>query len=88
MASNNERFKVIYSQKTSSSSTEILVDTKSKILYLFHKDGDAGGITPLLGHAGYSQSISLDSNGEPLRILGEWQIFENDPIYPDHITLD
>ena len=49
-----ERFKKIYSQGALTI-TQIWVDTKTGINYLWHDDGNAGGLTPL-----------LDSDGKPI----------------------
>ncbi len=46
-----ERFKKIYSQGTIHV-VEIWVDTETGINYVFHKDGYAGGFTPLLDKDG------------------------------------
>ena len=49
-----ERFKKIYSQGAINV-MEIWVDTESGVNYLFHRDGNASGFTPL-----------LDKDGKPL----------------------
>lgn len=46
-----DRFKKIYSQGKLSA-TEIWVDTETGVQYVFHKDGYAGGLTPLLDKDG------------------------------------
>lgn len=46
-----ERFKKIYSQGTIHT-VEIWIDTETGINYVFHKDGYAGGFTPLLDKDG------------------------------------
>lgn len=46
-----EHFQKIYSQGTIER-TEIWVDTVSGVHYLFHRDGNAGGLTPLLNQDG------------------------------------
>ena len=47
MAKNSERFQKIYTQGVISM-IEIWVDTTTGVQYLFHKDGYAAGLTPLL----------------------------------------
>lgn len=56
-----ERFKTVYTQGTLSV-TEILVDTKTGVNYLFHASGYSGGLTVL-----------LDGDGKPVitRMQGE-----------------
>ena len=49
-----ERFKTVYTQGKLST-TEILVDTKTGVNYLFHTAGYSGGLTVL-----------LDSDGKPV----------------------
>lgn len=49
-----ERFKKIYSQGAINV-MEIWVDTETGVNYLFHRDGNASGFTPL-----------LDKDGKPL----------------------
>ncbi|MCI9194482.1 MAG: xylan 1,4-beta-xylosidase [Angelakisella sp.] len=51
MAKNSERFQKIYTQGVISM-MEIWVDTTTGVQYLFHKDGYAAGLTPLLGADG------------------------------------
>lgn len=46
-----ERFEKIYHQGKLTT-TEIWKDTVTGVLYLFHKDGYAGGLTPLLDKDG------------------------------------
>lgn len=46
-----EHFQKIYSQGVLEK-TEIWVDTVSGVHYLFHRDGNAGGLTPLLNRDG------------------------------------
>ncbi len=46
-----ERFKKVYSQGAVVV-TEIWVDTKTGVNYLFHRDGNASGFTPLLDKEG------------------------------------
>lgn len=53
MANQDGRFLKIYSQGSAFSSvTEIWVDKKTGINYLFHASGYAGGLTPLLNPDG------------------------------------
>lgn len=51
MFDNNSRFQKIYSQGTISV-FEIWIDTTTGINYVFHKDGNAAGFTPLLNQEG------------------------------------
>ncbi len=51
MAKNSERFQKVYAQGVVTV-TEIWVDTRTGVHYLFHKDGNAAGFTPLLGADG------------------------------------
>ena len=51
MAKNSDRFEKTYSQGFDSL-TEIWVDKKTGVNYLFHASGDAGGLTPLLNRDG------------------------------------
>jgi hypothetical protein len=51
MARKNERFEKTYSQGTFTK-TEIWVDKQTGVNYLFHEDGYAGGLTPLLDRDG------------------------------------
>ena len=46
-----ERFQKVYKQGTITV-TEIWVDTKTGVNYVFHRDGYAGGLTPLLDKDG------------------------------------
>ena len=48
---NKKRFKVIYSQG-SLTRTEIWLDTKTGVNYLYHTAGYSGGLTPLLDKDG------------------------------------
>lgn len=52
-----DRFKKVYTQGVISV-MEIWVDTETGINYLFHKDGNAAGFTPL-----------LDKDGKPIVTL-------------------
>ena len=47
----SERFQKVYAQGVVTV-TEIWVDTVTGVNYLFHKDGNAAGFTPLLGPDG------------------------------------
>lgn len=47
-----DRFAKVYSQGKLLNVTEIWIDTKTGVHYLFHKDGYAGGLTPLLDKDG------------------------------------
>ena len=46
-----ERFKQVYRQGTVTV-TEIWADTETGVNYVFHRDGYAGGLTPLLDGEG------------------------------------
>ncbi len=46
-----DRFKKVYSQGTISI-VEIWVDTETGVNYVFHRDGNAAGFTPLLDREG------------------------------------
>ncbi len=46
-----ERFKKVYRQGTVTV-TEIWADTETGVNYVFHRDGYAGGLTPLLDGEG------------------------------------
>ncbi len=47
----NDRFENVYSQG-GLSTMEIWVDKETRVNYLFHTSGYAGGMTPLLGRDG------------------------------------
>ncbi len=47
MADHEERFEKVYSQGVMNV-TEIWVDRRTGVNYLFHASGNAGGMTPLL----------------------------------------
>ena len=51
MAQQNSRFQKVYTQGALSV-MEIWVDTATGIQYLFHRDGNAAGFTPLLDRDG------------------------------------
>lgn len=51
MAKDVERFQKVYSQGVISM-MEIWLDTQTGVQYLFHRDGNAAGFTPLLGADG------------------------------------
>ncbi len=51
MMNAKNRFERIYAQGAVST-TEIWVDRKTGVNYLFHRDGNAGGMTPLLDEKG------------------------------------
>ena len=46
-----DRFKKVYSQGTISID-ELWVDTETGVNYVFHRDGNAAGFTPLLDREG------------------------------------
>ena len=52
--SKSKRFEVLYTQGTLTT-MEIWVDNETGVNYLFHQDGHAGGLTPL-----------LDKDGKPI----------------------
>ena len=54
MANDHYRFKKVYSQGTMNV-TEIWIDKKTGVNYLYHVSGYSGGLTPL-----------LDSEGKPV----------------------
>lgn len=47
-----ERFEKIYVQGKIASVTEIWIDKETGINYMFHRDGNAAGLTPLLNKEG------------------------------------
>ena len=51
MARTEDRFEKVYAQGTVNV-TEIWVDRKTGVNYLFHASGSAGGLTPLLNRDG------------------------------------
>lgn len=51
MGKNDKRFEVIYTQGVIDV-IKIMVDKETGINYLFHQDGYAGGLTPLLDREG------------------------------------
>ncbi len=51
MARENKRFEKTYYQGTLTK-TEIWVDKETGVNYMFHEDGNAGGLTPLLDRDG------------------------------------
>ena len=55
-----DRFIKTYSQQGMVVATEIWVDSETGVNYIFHKDGYAGGLTPL-----------LDKDGKPVVTLNE-----------------
>lgn len=56
MAKEDKRFKRVYSQsELMAGATELWVDQKTKVCYLFHASGNAGGFT-----------VMLDPDGKPL----------------------
>ena len=52
MAKKENRFVSVYEQKYFTSGTEILVDKKTGVNYLFHQSGNGGGLTVLVDRAG------------------------------------
>ncbi|MDW2797715.1 DUF6440 family protein [Clostridium boliviensis] len=50
-----ERFERIYAQGKIATVTEIWVDKQTGVNYIFHRNGNASGFTPL-----------LDENGKPV----------------------
>lgn len=55
-----KRFKRVYSQDMGS--TEIWVDTKTGVNYMFHASGYAGGLTPLLDSYGNPVVTTVNKN--------------------------
>ena len=64
MFDSEKRFITVYS-KGVSTVNEIVVDTKTGVNYLFHKNGYGGGLTPLLDSEGKvvvsKEYINLDN---------------------------
>lgn len=58
--SNTGRFLLVYSQEKDSDKIDILVDTKTRVMYLWSRHGYSGGLT-----------IMVDSNGNPMIWEGE-----------------
>lgn len=56
---NAERFERVYSQGVLTI-TELWVDKETGVTYVFHRDGYAGGLTPLLGRDGKPVITPLD----------------------------
>ena len=52
LSGKGERFKKIYSQGTIAVVNEIWEDTVTGVNYLYHRDGAAAGLTPLLNPDG------------------------------------
>lgn len=48
----NSRFKKIYTGGSLTRAHEIWVDTRTGVNYLYMRNGNAGGLTPLLGRDG------------------------------------
>ena len=55
-----ERFKRIFSQGMIST-MEIWVDTETGVNYLYHRDGNSGGLTPLLDKDGKPVITFIDN---------------------------
>ncbi|WP_270639386.1 DUF6440 family protein [Longibaculum muris] len=53
MAKKENRFVSVYEQKYFTSGTEILVDKKTGVNYLFHQSGNGGGLTVLVDREGH-----------------------------------
>lgn len=51
MMAKNDRFEIIYSQGAINV-MEIWVDKETGVNYLFHRNGNSGGLTPLLDRDG------------------------------------
>ncbi len=64
-----ERFTKIYTQGVVSA-TEIWVDKKTGVNYLYHASGYSGGLTPL-----------LDADGKPIITHVEYEEYESNPKY-------
>ena len=52
MAKKESRFKVVHTDGGFAAVTQILLDTETGVNYLWHRDGNAGGLTPLLNPGG------------------------------------
>ena len=63
MAKKEERFVKTYSQG-SINVTEIWVDKKTGVNYMFHASGSAGGLTPLLNRDGTPVITTVFENEE------------------------
>lgn len=63
MAKKEERFVKTYSQG-SINITEIWVDKKTGVNYMFHASGSAGGLTPLLNRDGTPVITTVFENEE------------------------
>jgi hypothetical protein len=63
MAKKDERFVKTYSQG-SINVTEIWVDKKTGVNYMFHASGSAGGLTPLLNRDGTPVITTVFENEE------------------------
>lgn len=61
----NDRFMKIYKQNTVLSGTEIWADRETGVCYLWHADGYADGLTPLLDRDG-KPLIASELDGQPL----------------------
>ena len=55
MGNNNARFVIVYEVGDYMNNTKILVDRVTGVNYLWHKEYESGGLTPL-----------LDANGKPI----------------------
>ena len=63
MSKKDERFVKTYSQ-VSINVTEIWVDKKTGVNYMFHASGSAGGLTPLLNRDGTPVITTVFENEE------------------------
>ena len=52
MAEKKERFVVVYKKNTFNTLTKVLVDKETGVNYVFHQDGQSGGLTVLLDRDG------------------------------------
>ena len=59
----SRRFVTYYSEGKIAG-TDILVDVETGVMYLFHRDGYCGGLTPLLGSDGKPMVADLEIKDE------------------------
>lgn len=48
----DKRFEVVFKESTFTAGTRVIVDKETGINYIFHYEGNAGGMTPLLDRDG------------------------------------
>ena len=59
----SRRFVTYYSEGKIAG-TDLLVDVETGVMYLFHRDGYCGGLTPLLGSDGKPMVADLEIKDE------------------------